>query len=47
MQTTVSTDGDDLVLDIPEEMLKTLGWVEGDTVEWIENDDGSFVIKKV
>lgn len=47
MQTTVSTDGDDLVLDIPEEMLKKLGWIEGDTVEWIENDDGSFVIKKV
>ena len=47
MITTASTDGDDLVFDIPDEMLKKLGWVEGDTVEWIENDDGSFVIKKV
>jgi len=47
MQTTVSSDGDDLVLDIPKEMLEQLHWTEGDTIEWIENEDGSFVLKKV
>jgi len=47
MITTVSSDGDDLVLDIPKEMLEQLHWTEGDTIEWIENEDGSFVLKKV
>ena len=47
MITTVSSDGDDLVLDIPKEMLEQLHWTEGDTIEWIENEDGSFALKKV
>lgn len=40
---TVDEDG---VLVIPDEAWAVLGWKEGETVEWIEQDDGSFLLVK-
>jgi hypothetical protein len=37
----------DLVMPLPQEMLDQVGWVEGDTLEWIDNKDGSWGIQKV
>ncbi len=37
----------ELILPLPEEMLKLQGWTEGDTLEWIDNDDGSWTLQKV
>lgn len=37
----------DLILPLPEEMLQLQGWVEGDTLEWIDNKDGSWILQKV
>ena len=37
----------DLVMPLPQEMLDQVGWVEGDTLEWIDNKDGSWSIQKV
>jgi hypothetical protein len=37
----------DLILPLPEELLKMQGWVEGDTLEWIDNKDGTWCIQKV
>ena len=40
----------DLVLVFPEdfnEQLDELGWKIGDTVEWTDNQDGTWSIKKV
>jgi len=31
---------------IPEDVLNELGWGEDDVLEWIENDDGSFTLRK-
>jgi len=45
MRTTL-TISDDGVLTIPDEMLKVLGWSEGEELEWVENDDGSFLLRK-
>lgn len=45
MKTTLTVD-DDGVLQIPDDMLEHLGWKEGDTLEWIDNEDGSFMLKK-
>lgn len=45
MRTTLTVD-DDGVLQIPDNMLEQLGWKEGDILEWVENEDGSFVLKK-
>ena len=38
---------DDGILTIPDVMLEALGWNEGDELEWVEHDDGSYTLKKV
>lgn len=45
MRTTLTID-DDGILTIPDEMLESLGWKEGDMLEWIDNNDGSFSLVK-
>ena len=37
---------EDGVLTLPDEVWQTLGWMEGDELEFIENGDGSFKIVK-
>lgn len=37
----------DLILPFTNEILAELGWQEGDTLEWVDNKDGSWsLIKK-
>jgi|LakMenEpi03Aug12_release.lakeMendotaPanAssembly.Ray.scaffolds.fasta_scaffold37089_13 hypothetical protein len=31
----------------PKESIQKLGWKEGDTLQWVDNYDGSFTIKKL
>ena len=33
-------------IEFPDEVLKETGWKEGDCIEWIDNHDGSFTLKK-
>ena len=46
---TVAEDPEtgELVLPLPTDMLELVGWNDGDTLEWIENDDGSWTLQKV
>lgn len=37
---------DDYILDFGEEMMDQLGWNIGDTIEWIDNGDGSYTLRK-
>jgi hypothetical protein len=37
----------DLILPLPPEMLEMQGWKEGDDLEWIDNEDGSWSLQKV
>jgi hypothetical protein len=37
----------DLILPFPEDFLKAVGWQEGDTLEWKDNGDGSWILEKV
>jgi len=37
----------DLILPFPPEFLELKGWKEGDTLEWIDNGDGSWSIQRV
>lgn len=39
-------DGE-LLMEIPEEVLQETGWGFGDIVEWIDNKDGTFSLRKV
>ena len=36
----------DLVLPFPDDLLESAGWKEGDTLEWIDNKDGTWILKK-
>jgi len=36
----------DAILPFPEDFLEEVGWVEGDTLEWTDNKDGSWTISK-
>ena len=37
---------DDGILTFPPELLKQTGWEEGDCLQWIDNEDGSFTLRK-
>lgn len=41
----IEEDGE-LVLPIPPEFMKELNWKEGDIMTWIDNEDGTFTLKK-
>jgi hypothetical protein len=47
---TVTLDEDpetgDLILPLPEDLLKMQGWKEGDTLDWNNNNDGTWSISK-
>jgi len=40
------TETGDLVLPFNDEILKELGWKEGDLLEWVDNKDGSWSLVK-
>ena len=42
---TLTVD-DDGILNLPDDVMEDLGWKEGDELEWIDNSDGSFSLKK-
>ena len=37
----------DLILPLPEDLLKQASWSEGDTLAWIDNSNGSWTLQKV
>ena len=45
---TVSKDpeSDDLILDLGDELCREAGWEVGDTLEWIDNKDGTWTLHK-
>ena len=43
---TVIEDGEDIVLPFPDGLLESVDWQEGDTLEWIDNSDGSWTLRK-
>lgn len=36
----------ELLLDLGHEVCESLGWNVGDTIEWLDNEDGSWTLKK-
>ena len=43
---TLNVDEDGMLILTPE-ILEITGWKEGDELEWIDQGDGSFTLKKV
>ena len=44
---TLEEDGDDLILPIPEELLKELRWNTGDMLEWDVSLDNTITLRKI
>jgi hypothetical protein len=44
---TLIEDGDDLILPLSANILASAGWIEGDTIKWTDNGDGSWTMSKV
>lgn len=42
----VQEDSDGQYLIFPDEEMKLLGWKEGDDIEWIDNGNGSWTLRK-
>lgn len=36
----------DIIIPLPPMLLKELGWVEGDTIEFSTDDQGRFIVSK-
>ena len=36
----------DLILPFTDDILESVGWKEGDVIEWIDNKDGSWTMRK-
>ena len=45
---TVQENGKDqeLYLQFPPDAINQMGWSEGDTLEWLDNGDGSWTLQK-
>ena len=39
-------DTGDLIMPIPQEVLDLQGWSEGDTLEWLDQGNGSWQLQK-
>lgn len=37
----------ELILPLPTDLMESQDWKTGDTIEWVENPDGSWIIRKV
>ena len=37
----------DLIMPLSDEILESAGWKEGDTLEWIDNENGTWGLRKL
>ena len=37
----------DLIMPLSDEILESAGWSEGDTLEWIDNENGTWSLRKL
>jgi bifunctional DNA-binding transcriptional regulator/antitoxin component of YhaV-PrlF toxin-antitoxin module len=40
------SESGDAILEFPKELLDQAGWREGDVLDWVDNKDGSWTLKK-
>ena len=43
----IKEENGDLVLPLPEDLLKTVGWEEGDELDWVVHPDGTASLTKL
>ena len=42
----VQQQDDDYIIELPPDLLEDTGWQTGDTLEWIDNKNGSWTLRK-
>ena len=47
LEVVEDSESGELLLQFPEEFLDMQGWKEGDILEWEDNKDGTWSLKKV
>jgi hypothetical protein len=40
-------ENNELVIPFDEELMSEIGWELGDTIQWTQNEDGSFTLTRV
>lgn len=43
---TVEEDSEGCFLSLPDDLLKSQGWQEGDTINWIDDKNGAWILRK-
>lgn len=46
IDTAVDPETGDYILKLPEEVLEATGWQIDDILEWIDNEDGTWTLRK-
>jgi hypothetical protein len=41
------TESDDLILDLGDELCRDAGWKVGDRLEWIDQGNGTWILRKI
>jgi hypothetical protein len=44
---SIIQESEDFILPLPDELLQSLEWKEGDLLSWIEHSDGSWILTKI
>ena len=47
VETCCNHHGGDYCITFPDDLIEAVGWKIGDDLEWIDNNDGSFTLKKI
>lgn len=46
IEVQVDPETGDQILEFPDDLTESAGWKVGDTLEWIDNGDGSWTLRK-
>lgn len=47
LEVQVDPETGDQILEFPDSLMEEAGWKEGDVIEWIDNKDGSWTLRKL
>ena len=46
LEVQVDPETGDQILEFPDDLMESAGWKEGDVLEWIDNKNGSWTLRK-
>ena len=46
LEVQVDPETGEQILEFPDDLMESAGWKEGDVLEWIDNKDGSWTLRK-